>query len=574
MLAALERGTTIGRLRVCAAARDAAAVRMRSEAVLRDADLQPSSLPPHAILCIRSFADPLPGALDLDPRHPPSARWHEAARASIDAKARCAVRPAREAVPAAAEAVVFMDWAELLACAARDALRGELALGWWWRHLFAVHDGIAAVAHQLARQPRYVPAMIELLAQRRSEVVAFARAVSRNDSVRIVEAALRESDLAALAYAIVTALTATPAPMTPTTKAPPRAEAPPPALVRAAPEALDDAALPIEQRLLIAVPLLLRRAPTIVRAAPFQAALIEWIEPAKSPATKHEERPPQETTIATRAKRSDGTEAPHHDIKPALTLHEEQIVPERQLEVPPKATGNREPATGNQRPATRQPGSLATAQPATGNRQPATANQATEQPSNPATQQPPDLPPPRLQSAEEQIGETLPEISIASDFAGALFLINAGIALGFYGDFTTPLQRGIDLDIWQFVAHLARALAGAAIDDDPLTELLASLRGDEETAWIPPPVLAAYPGAPDDPLARWIGAVANHLRLRLGEKLARALVAQHGRITTTPAHLDAWFNLVKHPIEIRLTGLDRDPGWVPAAGRYVAFHFD
>ena len=159
MLAALERGTTIGRLRVCAAARDAAAVRMRSEAVLRDADLQPSSLPPHAILCIRSFADPLPGALDLDPRHPPSGHWHLAARASLDSKARSAVRPAREAVPAAAEAVVFMDWAELLACAARDALRGELALHWWWQHLLAVHDGIAGVVRELVRQPLDVEQM-------------------------------------------------------------------------------------------------------------------------------------------------------------------------------------------------------------------------------------------------------------------------------------------------------------------------------------------------------------------------------------------------------------------------------
>jgi len=25
---------------------------------------------------------------------------------------------------------------------------------------------------------------------------------------------------------------------------------------------------------------------------------------------------------------------------------------------------------------------------------------------------------------------------------------------------------------------------------------------------------------------------------------------------------------------VRLSGLDRDPGWVPAAGRSVHFHFD
>ena len=37
--------------------------------------------------------------------------------------------------------------------------------------------------------------------------------------------------------------------------------------------------------------------------------------------------------------------------------------------------------------------------------------------------------------------------------------------------------------------------------------------------------------------------------------------------------LVARFGLRELPIEVRLSGLDRDPGWVPAAGRFVAFHF-
>jgi hypothetical protein len=27
------------------------------------------------------------------------------------------------------------------------------------------------------------------------------------------------------------------------------------------------------------------------------------------------------------------------------------------------------------------------------------------------------------------------------------------------------------------------------------------------------------------------------------------------------------------PLQIRFAGLDRDPGWVPAAGRFITFHF-
>src|SRR3954470_10572880 len=110
MTLALERGTTIGRLRVCATARDSAMLRMRSEALLRSVDLQPSSLPPQAILCIRFLCDPLPRSIDLGIRDSSSyAPWRSAARASVDSLARRAVRPAFESVPAAAEAVLFLD---------------------------------------------------------------------------------------------------------------------------------------------------------------------------------------------------------------------------------------------------------------------------------------------------------------------------------------------------------------------------------------------------------------------------------------------------------------------------------
>jgi hypothetical protein len=41
----------------------------------------------------------------------------------------------------------------------------------------------------------------------------------------------------------------------------------------------------------------------------------------------------------------------------------------------------------------------------------------------------------------------------------------------------------------------------------------------------------------------------------------------------SPSHVDVVLSLAELPVEIRLAGLDRDPGWIPAAGRYLAFHF-
>jgi hypothetical protein len=32
-------------------------------------------------------------------------------------------------------------------------------------------------------------------------------------------------------------------------------------------------------------------------------------------------------------------------------------------------------------------------------------------------------------------------------------------------------------------------------------------------------------------------------------------------------------SLSQLPLDLRIAGLDRDPGWIPAAGRSVAFHF-
>jgi hypothetical protein len=45
-------------------------------------------------------------------------------------------------------------------------------------------------------------------------------------------------------------------------------------------------------------------------------------------------------------------------------------------------------------------------------------------------------------------------------------------------------------------------------------------------------------------------------------------------VTVTATHLDVFFSLADLPIAIRLSGLDRDPGWTPAAARFIAFHFE
>ena len=58
------------------------------------------------------------------------------------------------------------------------------------------------------------------------------------------------------------------------------------------------------------------------------------------------------------------------------------------------------------------------------------------------------------------------------------------------------------------------------------------------------------------------------------DELAHLVCAHQARVCVTATHLDIFLALETLPIAIRFAGLDRDPGWVPAAGRYIAFHFE
>ena len=79
---------------------------------------------------------------------------------------------------------------------------------------------------------------------------------------------------------------------------------------------------------------------------------------------------------------------------------------------------------------------------------------------------------------------------------------------------------------------------------------------------------------------RWLARLAEYTRVRLAEALGRppavapAIVLRlDGRLLITATTVDVELRLADLPIEIRLAGLDRDPGWIPAARRVVRFQF-
>ena len=220
--------------------------------------------------------------------------------------------------------------------------------------------------------------------------------------------------------------------------------------------------------------------------------------------------------------------------------------------------------------------------------------------------------------------------TIETAFGGVFFLLNLALYLLIYGDFSQPEEIGLELDIWDFISLISNDLTDGEIAEDPLWPALARLArrsaGQEPghsfgapcswqlpVQWLEPfpekfdprpsesqgrlvcvhpagYVVSDTPASLDRPeevrpgegadnLKRWVGWMSGYLRARLVRALGREdavalFFRQQAQVTLRLTHVDVTFSLNHHPIELRMAGLDRDPGWIPAARCYVAFHFE
>lgn len=95
------------------------------------------------------------------------------------------------------------------------------------------------------------------------------------------------------------------------------------------------------------------------------------------------------------------------------------------------------------------------------------------------------------------------------------------------------------------------------------------------------PMTHTAEGPPLAGLAQWrawlMPYLAQRLALAMGERdaarAARQVFAVPARLELSPARLDVHMALADLPLAVRLAGLDRDPGWLPAAGVDMRFHF-
>ncbi|HEV8430879.1 MAG TPA: hypothetical protein VGQ41_23455 [Pyrinomonadaceae bacterium] len=545
--------STILRLRVKGSDLDPFALRGRVESLLNDLSLQPR-LPPSATLFIRKLNDPLPGSLCLDTSYPRAPQaWRHAFITKFDQLVSSAARPAHGYVADSAESVVFYDYAELLASLSADWCSGSVNTRWWWQG-FIKRGDVAQVIKQLWRDKiEYAPAALEHLV-RKNVVVEFVSKFSEVEAHEMVQHVVRVFGLHAVTQ--IKRIQATDLPRSVLALVDFTVEQEDAVEVRSVmpwknvvPES-DTPRLRPAQQLFVGIALMVHRAPARVRTLSFAREVERWVERAIKvsvvPEMVVEERieneffEPSETPAPFSVNQA---VAPSALVAPEPSRQQRSVSSEAKL--------------GNaifkyeERPVI-----APVAQTVNGaevaNPEPLIKSELLFEPAPPAPFATPT--------------ESLDTITIETELGGLFYLINLGIFLEIYSDFTSPVERFTELSIWDFVAIVgAQLLNDEANQDDPVWCVLENL---------------AEPDKSECP--SWLLDLLPYIKTRLPQALGinddvdlgEMLLHHHAKVVITPTHLDIFFALATHPIEIRFAGLDRDPGWVPAAGRFIAFHYD
>lgn len=689
--------TIIDRLRVKGARIDPALAQLRLSSLLNNALSHPTTLPPSAIVFVRKLSDPLPRSLPIQHNHirPPSA-WQQALNSTLESLVANAARPALGLVPANAQAVVFLDRSELLAALATDWCEGQVSSRWWWQSLPRRTTVSQLVKEFWQSAPEYVPAAIDKLetvgraatfveafsdSESRALLLAVARSFALNDLVSVagelpVAHKLSTSNSQVLAGSLVSSKKSDAEDVGPTAVP---AKAPWDDWIQTT-KTSDPGP---EQQRLLGVALMLQRAPAKVRAKSFAQAVDAWsrniIQVATKPVAASQQKKKKEARVSPiRTVSESSTAGSENASSTQLKFHvssSEELSPEEpakpsllsklvstEMDIAPRdirevtvGCSESEPAETEEPNSSSHPQLLPIADPNV------VTSRAEYHDTNNNLASPLTTTEPAPAALEES---AVIDLHTETEFGGLFYLINLGIYLGFYGDFTTPAEPGIDLNIWDFVALVGRELEGKRIEADPLWPVLIDLsgrhKGDDPgdgfnppNAWrVPPEWLKPFSeGVADwwttgrrlllrhpagflmldvartraDPakqlqrelsaydhfkssisllssgrrqrsqtdatrhsiemrpqLRHWLDLLMPYVRVRLRRALglneeqdpASMLCEQRARISVAAAHLDVFMELADLPVEIRLAGLDRNPGWVPAAGRFITFHFE
>jgi hypothetical protein len=545
--------TIIGRLQIKGAVDDPALAGLRAASLLESADLSVAQVTPSAIVFIRKIRDPKPRTLSLDQSNGQlPAEWNRALADSLRQLASKATRPSLSRVTGNEAAVIFLDLSELLACLATDLCDGVVSARWWWQSLLKHVDAIRALKEMWRQKIEYVPAALEHLARRGALIEVVSR-FSDDEARDLVQRLVH-----AFAVTRITRIKATDwvreARSGKETKV--RHQLPMP-WRRVVPES-DTPRLRPMQQLFVGIALMVHRAPMRIRTVGFAREVERWVERVV------EVSDARETVIEVR---SEGAAPEGSENLTPLREHQIVAAPVRvATELPQEKSGSfvaekrdvEQVKIGNAVFTYQEPLVIPDAAIA--------SPSIVREPSPVVRSEPP------IETAPPEVfvspSAALEAVTIETELGGLFYLINLAIFMEIDSE---------DLSIWDFVMIVGCEINQDRDLDDPIWTGLQDLRDLQDGNLLNP---ENHENPVNKPawLADMLPDIHARLNLALGindaDDLAELLLHHHARVIITPTHLDVFFDLAQHPIEIRLSGLDRNPGWVPAAGRFIAFHYD
>ena len=666
-----ENLSIVSRLKVAGNQTDALAARLFFERLFTAANFHPSGISQRAVVCIKKIiAPPVDNKFHKFGGGNSALEWEIGIRREVEKSFRRAFRPIRETVPAQAESVIFEDEAEMLACLAQDWLRGVLIERWWWRALFPnlFRTPEPPVKIWLA-SAEFTPFALQILSKT-AEAGKFVRKLQPSEAFELLRGIVRLFGLDKLSAALFEPpakkmRAKTVSAVKPAGKSRFRADD----YLKAAAKSdaffallipeLKPSDLSFEQQCLLETGLLLARSPRAARSIEFAERV--RIRRVKNEFSKHltsqksvpvlEKDKALEERFGSRKKTTRQlpderetlkTSPPPAKGKPAVFVAESGKKREKPSEKP--TVGLRKTTEPAHEPANGFSENVESAPP--------------EQSFQKLEQKTPKSAKKTLKPASaEQIFEdffkdleTEVEFGFRTRFGGVFYLLNLGLYLGLYRDFTESLTTEIDLNIWDFVALLGLEFLGEEIKSDAIWDFLklAAEREDEREFgrefkrfqdWrMPVDWLETFSknqewrwaknkkrlvvrhaegfnvidvparGAAERQLEKeleiyqnnfsrlieaerkdlphlksknWLKNLAEYLQKRLfqalnlqtPEELNAILFERRATVSVTASHLEITFALADLPIEVRLAGIDRNPAWIPAAGKFVYFHF-
>jgi len=306
--------------------------------LLNTVEFQPPGFSAAATLIVRRLRDPMPRQLEANAWAIAATRpWERAAQDELAELSRGAARPARGFVPLNANAVLFADQGELLACLAVDLLRGIAPALWWWRAILRTLpvNAMDAVFAAWVREARYVPAMLAHLALA-GNAVEVVSVFSPSQALIIFKEVARAFEIEHLCAGFERPFeNSVPAPgerasgTSRSSRESIRAgtslrefqESEPAPWRVLLPESQVPPTLSAEHSVLLAVSLLLQDSPRIVRARSFGGSLVQWrksllranAERREHAPTKHSERAVAQPSTFGDGPRLTGEEQPSRE---------------------------------------------------------------------------------------------------------------------------------------------------------------------------------------------------------------------------------------------------------------------